>query len=361
MPTIVFIQETSGAVPQDHIRGTLYASALADEGVKTVYLGRQPAWVRTWSNPKPRWRRVAFALLKRTPLFDWLAALQTRRNERRILAASRTADWVHFIKGESTILPLIAEIRATSKCRIGYDLGDAIWLPEARSRFEKIHEILKTVDRVTTDNDFTKAYIERHNPDVFIWPSASQHEFMRLPARKSGRVIGWLGSPSTLFNLYLIWEALDAIGKRYPDVELWIVGSGANLSLLPRFESIRVRLFPEYDAARMYEWVPQFDIGLFPQFDTEENAGHGFTKAGIYMGANAVVVGSPVGVVPKIIRHSETGFLAASRQEWETCLGKLLEDRALMEAVAVRARRYAEENYSLAKEAKMLRSGFFES
>jgi len=47
-------------------------------------------------------------------------------------------------------------------------------------------------------------------------------------------------------------EALEAVGRRFANVELVLLGTGFNVAMVPAFENIRVRTIPRYDQATMW-------------------------------------------------------------------------------------------------------------
>jgi glycosyltransferase involved in cell wall biosynthesis len=58
-------------------------------------------------------------------------------------------------------------------------------------------------------------------------------------------------------------------------------------------------------------------------------------------------VASPVGVNRDILSDGETGFLAATEQDWRDKLARLCQDAALRERMGRAARMTVEEHYSL--------------
>jgi glycosyltransferase involved in cell wall biosynthesis len=370
MRRVLFVLE-KGFAPQDQIRGLIYKDSLAKHGIQASYVVRQPAWVGRWRYQGNLLFQGMGFLFMRIPPFKWVSRLQISWNHFRILRVADRFDAIHFIKTEASAYSFIHKLKSRTKAKVGYDLADAIWLPAAQPYFKKIDELLRSIDIVSTDNDFSLSYVSKIQAKSFIWPPASQTEFFNRSDRESVRkqygaegkiILGWLGSPSTLFNLYAIWEPLEALFGRHQNLELWILGSGPwhkvakTMNSLPRFEKVKVRLFPTYGPSEMHSITPAFDIGIFPQFDTEENSAHGATKVILYMAAGVPAVCSPVGQVPEVVQEGKTGFLAADPREWLQKLESLVVNAALRKSVGQAGIEFASAHYSLETGAKILKA-----
>jgi glycosyltransferase involved in cell wall biosynthesis len=145
--------------------------------------------------------------------------------------------------------------------------------------------------------------------------------------KQSGKVIiGWIGTPGTLFNLFSIFEPLERIFSRLNNIELRIVGSGHRKDLLPCFERVKYSTLPFYNQKEMIEEVLKMDIGLFPLFDIDNSNARGILKATIYMSGEVAVIGSAIGQTPDLISDGTNGLLARTPKEWEEKLEKLITD-----------------------------------
>jgi len=89
------------------------------------------------------------------------------------------------------------------------------------------------------------------------------------------------------------------------------------------------------------------DIGVMPLVDNAFQQGKCGLKVLLYMAMGLPAVASPVGVNTRIVRHGETGFLAAGEDEWERAIGELMDAPELRRRVRVRARADCEERYSV--------------
>ncbi len=322
---ILIVLEAGTAYPSGYVRGLIYRDLWVRNGYDVEYVSRlfpplvrfldsPPAWARPFLIAGPGWVLAAFS--------RWLG----RVREWVIARKARQCDIVHFVKAAS--YPLISRVRRQSKGRVVLDLVDALWLP--RYRIDHLPETLKLVDAVTTDNELTAGYLRKFQPDCTIVPDPPQVEAFDLRRANGGRqdggpcVIGWVGSGGTTHNLYVIWEALERLSEKHPDLHLRLLG--ADPKLLPPFEHVRWSNAARYTQAEMIDEVLKMDIGLFPLQDVQACRVRGVLKAAIYMAGGACVVASPVGQTIDLIEHGRTGLLAGTPREWEDALEQLVEN-----------------------------------
>lgn len=257
-------------------------------------------------------------------------------NEFRLVRLARSCDVVYMSKVQS--LRLVTLLRERTKARLVLDFGDAVWMP----RFEnpEFGKVLAQVHAVTTDNELTAAYARRFNANCTVVPDSPQIELfdeMRGKIIKNAGgpvVLGWIGSQSTAYNLYVIWEALERLFIKHPEIRLRLLGTGKDMGLLPAFEKVRYSRLEKYTQEEMVREVLQMDIGLFPLQDVEASRVRGVLKASIYMSGEAVVVTSPVGQCADFIKDGVNGMLAGTVEEWERKLDLLITDKKLRLALA---------------------------
>lgn len=355
MKKILLVLEAGDALPSGMVRGLIYKDLFCQKGYTARYISRIPAWmVRAAGNQgflfseKKEKSKKSF-LKKILEVFYFFLNW-------RIMRAARGFDVVYLSKVRSA--PLIRNLKKKTSARLVYDFGDALWLAGRNSNqffdVKNFEEILRTVDAVTTDNEQTAAYVRKLNPHVVTIPDYPQMEIFekqraKLSPKKDGSkiVIGWIGSPSTAYNLYVVWEALEAIFSKHNHIELRLVGTGADSRLLPQFENVVYTTRSSYSQADMAREVLAMDIGLFPLQDTEVSRVRGILKATIYMSGGCAVVCSPVGQCETFIRDGVNGFLARSKEEWIDKLELLITDHALRRRLAEEGLRTVKENFCL--------------
>jgi glycosyltransferase involved in cell wall biosynthesis len=256
-------------------------------------------------------------------------------------------------------LDLIKRVRQNSRARLIYDHSDALWLPHHAKAYAHIRDILRIVDAVTWDYKYTYDFVKQFNENVFHWPAASQVELFdrsRRPCdkKKDEIIIGWVGGGNTLFNLYIVWEALEKIFIKHNNVHLKLIGTGTNSLLIPNFEQVRYLGVPYYGQQEMIKEILNIDIGLFPLFDVEDSRVRGFLKALVYMSGEAAIIASPCGQIPALIQDGVNGMLAKSTVEWVEKLDLLITNHALRKRIAAAGLETVRRDFSLEKSFECL-------
>ncbi len=352
MKRVLTIQESSGKSPQDVVRGRIFKPLFAKDGVQADYAGRIPGLFTTHVTGHARiigffLRSIPGRLITKifSPLVTWA-------KERWIFYIAGRYDVIHLIKVESSAF--VAQLRRRSKARLVYDIADAMWLPRNSPKEKNLQSILSMVDAVTCDNSYVLSYSSSFNKHGYLYPSASQvesfdvHRPIKKPSDSNGKItLGWIGSPSTLFNLFLIWEALEDVFKAHKNIHLHIVGVGYDSSLLPRFENVNHSTVAQYDSRTMVDEVLKMDIGLFPLMDVENSLARGILKALIYMSGEAAVVASPIGDCPDLITNEVNGLLAEGNNDWTEKIGMLIRDHSMRKKIATEGLKTVREKYTL--------------
>ena len=352
MKKLLVVLEAGDSLPSGVIRGLAYEDLFAQNGFDAQFVSRRPG--RLFKTSKFPLRQ----LLDFAPLRNRLVSRLTAQNENRIRKLARGADVIYLNKVSSQ--SLLQDLLKEKHARIVYDFGDAIWLQEWSA--SELNEVLRQMDAVTTDNEITAGYVRRFNPNCVVIPDApALHAFdarrRELSQKPRDRVVlGWLGSPATTYNLYVVWEALEELFKRHQHLHLRLVGTGNDPRLLPEFENVRFSCVPFYDQAKMVEEVFGMHIGLFPLQDVERCRMRGVFKATNYMSGEAAVIASPVGQCADFIRNGVNGMLAATKEEWIEKLDRLIVDEGLRRGLAenglasVRANFRVEQSFAKLKE-----------
>ena len=226
-----------------------------------------------------------------------------------ILAISGRFDVIYTSKVQDW--DLIYKLKVLKKRRIVYDFGDSVWLFTNNERF---NEIISIVDTVTTDNKYVLDYVIKYNKNCIVIPDYPQLDVfdkLRLNHKKQNDkiVIGWIGTPGTLFNIGLIWDVIHFLFTKYKNIHLRIVGGGNNKSLFPDYYYIDYSVRATYNQKQMAEEILNMDIGLFPLQDIESSVVRGVLKASVYMCGAVPVVASSIGELSDFIqRLDKMGF-----------------------------------------------------
>src|SRR5262245_64064515 len=277
---VLVVLEAGDAWPSGWVRGLVYRDSFMRRGYTVRYVSRLWPWpIRLqWGRSRILAR---FSKLGLDYLLSKVAALAAFIREPWIVWLASRYDVVYL--GKVMSVSLVRRLKKRG-ARLVYDLNDAVWLPSWQSRISGVREILSSVDTVTCDNSHGAAFARQYNQNSFVVPDPPQVElFDQYRSRVSGRtgpvVIGWIGSPSTLCNLFAIWEPLERLFATHSDLHLRLVGVGHDRRLLPRFERIRWSATPHYTREEMVAEVLGMDIGLYPLFDVEDSLARGILKA----------------------------------------------------------------------------------
>ena len=240
-----------------------------------------------------------------------------------------------------------------------YDFDDAVMYRSAersnpvslirRARFRKV---IRAADAVIAGN---RILADEARPDtdapVYVIPTAVDTERVRPVVRRdrAGLCVGWLGSKGSIRQFDLLadtWREIvrrsaGAIGLRVvSDVCPECAGRGIE----------HVRWSPEAESAGL----ASFDIGVMPLVDHPFTRGKCAFKILQYFAAGLSAVASPVGMNTEVIRPGETGFLAASADDWITHIETLAADGDLRKKLGRNARVLVEEQFDVKKIARRL-------
>jgi glycosyltransferase involved in cell wall biosynthesis len=350
MTRILIVTETGDAWPSGYVRAILYGDRFRAAGLDVRYeTRREPSLTRLAERPP----RALVPVLARggQRLLDRLASHRAERREAAILEAAREREVIYLQKTSSW--PLFAALRDLPGKRIVYDLNDSVWLPRwAGFASGRVREILGAADAVTCDNPHTLAFAREVNPRVHLVPDPAQVEdFDRVrasaPRTEGPAVLGWIGSPGTVYNLFSIFEPLERLFARLPGITLRLLGVGPDRSRLPPFEKVRFDAVGDYTRDDMIREALGMDIGLYPLFDIEDSRSRGILKAAIYMSGEAAVVCPPIGHCADLIEDGVNGAIASSAHEWESKLERLVREPDLRRRLAAAGLKTVRERFSI--------------
>lgn len=251
-------------------------------------------------------------------------------------------------------------LRANARGLI-YDVDDAIMFRDRGSRTRvsvarrrRFRAMVRMSDVVLAGNDFLCGWAANYTARAICFRTVVDTELYTPGPRERHEplVIGWSGSASTNHYLSTVLPALDRLAQRYP-FTLRILSDTQEGIELDACRALRAEFFA-WDSATELRDLRAFDIGLMPLPDSEWAFGKCALKALLYMACGVPAVCSSVGAVTTIIADGETGFLAASDEEWCRKIECLLSDAALRQHIAEKARALVVSRYSLATHAPRL-------
>jgi glycosyltransferase involved in cell wall biosynthesis len=242
------------------------------------------------------------------------------------------------------------------------DLDDPTYMASDGMVYGRLGQLLKwpgKTDRlirwariVTCGNQNIAEYVRTRQRAADVIPTVvDTRVYQPSCSNREIPVIGWIGTHTTypfLERLLPIFERL-ALSRRFT---LTVVGSGR--------PSITVHgLHVDARPWRLDREVNDFrsiDIGVYPLVDDAWSAAKSGLKAVQYMACGVPFVMSPIGVCAQMGVPGETHFAATTDEEWETALGRLLDDRSLRCTIGRAGRAFAERNYSIEQQADRLAS-----
>lgn len=214
----------------------------------------------------------------------------------------------------------------------------------------KTMQVFKLADCVLAGNTHLMRVAAKHAKRAITFETAEDTDRIakRPPHTSDGPfVIGWLGSKTTGKYLEIIRTPLMEVCRAAPQTVVRVVGNEDFKGNIP-IEHLPWSLDTEIDA------LHTFDVGVMPLPDEPWSLGKSGGKARTYMAAGVVPVCSALGYNNELIEHARTGFLVRDPREWTDTLIKLANSPKLRQHIADAARRYVEQHFSLARQAKRL-------
>ncbi len=210
-----------------------------------------------------------------------------------------------------------------------FEADDPMWISPFGT-LDSFKDRIKNCDYVSVENALQLNAVRHLHKNVFITRGSPQLELFQARARqpvfkrkdRDHFIIGWVGSPSTVFYLKPVIPSLNRLAETRNDFVVRLVGVGG------QWESSNIKfpvqIVPTYSQSEMIDEVVNFDIGLFPLFNDELSALRGTLKARIYMSGKAAVVANRVGEVPHLIEDRVSGMIIDQDSDWEKKLDDLM-------------------------------------
>jgi glycosyltransferase involved in cell wall biosynthesis len=304
-----------------------------------------------------RYRLAAFdeALARRGWRVDPRALARGGAAFRRQMADAARADAVVL---QRRLLPghRLRRLRAAAKVLI-FDVDDAVFHRDSNARrpahslrrSARFRATVRAADLVTVGNDYL-----RRKATAFAEPSRvvriptcirpsdyvpTDHAADRIEDRDGVRLV-WIGSHSTLPSLTAARDALAAAHRRVPSLSLTVIADG-----VPELDGIPIRP-RRWSAATEAAELAAADIGVSWLPRHPWSLGKCGLKVIQFMAAGLPVVANPFGVHRRLVRHGETGFLAATAAQWAEAVGRLADSPAMRQRMGQAGRALVESEYS---------------
>jgi len=271
------------------------------------------------------------------------------RRVRRLLTARRY-DLIWIEKEALPWAPAMLETIFFGKQPVVIDFDDAWYVRYATHPNWAVRLVLggkfqKPVSKarvVTTGSTALKNWAQASKAArVVQLPSAvdiGRYQLMPLP--DGPFTIGWIGTPTNARYLELVADPLRYM-QRVWGARVRVIG--AEHFSLP---GLSIDHIPWREETESLE-LAACHVGIMPLRDGLWEQGKCGYKVIQYMAAGRATVASPIGANTSIIVHGQTGFLAATSEDWISALSSLAADREQTRKLGLAARQRAEEMYSL--------------
>ena len=274
------------------------------------------------------------------------------RNRVRVLRTCRNYDAVVLHK--RMLQPLHFLLLRHAAAVLVFDFDDAVFLrdvwppdPDARwrsfSRGLKFRMVTRHSDMVLAGNEYLVAEARRHQPRAHVLPSAVP--VSGVPQRTdrgehSRPVVGWVGTQGSLLYMERIAEVLRSVASQLP-FELRII---SNVEFaMPGVDCRNIR----WQEETQEQEIAEFDVGLMPLSDDPWARGKCAYKLLQYMAGGVPFVASAVGMNVEVAAGNSTGFAVETDEDLGRKLLTLLSDPGRRRSMGMKARRLAEERYSI--------------
>lgn len=270
---------------------------------------------------------------------------------------------LHRVACDRNVERLIGALQARGGVAI-FDTDDLVFDPAAfrfinspdfqdRRRVELYQEemrryraALELCNAVITSTDYLAQQARALGKPVWVHRNAFSLEMLeRSQAAQRRRqplsnrvVIGYAsGTPTHNQDFAVVRPVLQQIIRRYPQVELWLVGPldiGGGWGDL----STRVRRMGRVPWRELPQILAQFDINIAPLVTdnpfAQSKSEIKYVEAGL---VRVPTVASPTEAYCYAIQSGDNGYLAQDERQWEEHLSALIEQAELRSAVAGRA------------------------
>ncbi len=239
------------------------------------------------------------------------------------------------------------------------DYDDAIFHQYDKNKFKlikwilghKIDLIMKHANTVLVGNEYLSERAKKAGAKrVELLPTVIDLEKYHISCFNNNDIftIGWIGSPVTSHYLKFIIPALEEVCKNNT---ARLVLIGAKREDLPTNMPVKYVSWSEETETKE---IQKFDVGIMPLPDNAWEQGKCGFKLIQYMACSKPVIGSPVGVNSKIIRHGINGYQTKNINEWVSALKKLKNDPKLRQKMGKAGREIVEKDYCLQATAPKL-------
>lgn len=202
--------------------------------------------------------------------------------------------------------------------RIVFDVDDAVYI----TKYDNSNAIARLSDCVICGNENLRRHYENYCTNCIVLPTVDNtnkyETYWHNTFQK--KIIGWIGSQSTIDNFDVVIESLNIISSKHPEVKIAIISNTS----LDYTDKIYNSYFIQWNSETYLQEISQFTVGIMPLKDNEYNKGKCGFKLVQYLNMKKPVIGTGIGVNESIIKGN--GIIANSTEEWVDAIEKLLFD-----------------------------------
>jgi len=220
--------------------------------------------------------------------------------------------------------------------------------------FSKVAAICRMSYKVSAGNEYLADFARKYCREVVVVPTVVDTEKTHNCLQEQSvdkPAVGWTGTFSTLKYLDILVPVLQRLQNRHEFTFVVIANKDPQLSL-------KYYRFIKWKKETEIEDLLTMHIGVMPLHNGEIEKGKCGFKAIQYMALGIPAVVSPVGVNAEIVTDKENGFVAATENEWEEAIEKLLTDASLRKEFGAASRSRIENSYSVKSSTELFKSLF---
>lgn len=230
--------------------------------------------------------------------------------------------------------------------------------PPGSVALQGIIELLRHASGVTVSTPELAEIYRPLNPNLAVLPNRLDLGIRNWstppPDRDRSRpVLGWAGGATHVGDLPLIQEPIRRLLRRYPEIRFGLMSTPGLARWVEESWGIdngRLLLIP-YQPFRDYpQALARFDIGLAPLRSHRFNCAKSDLKVLEYGAWGLPVVASAVAPYQRTLEEGRTGFLAASAEEWEEKLARLIESPALRDEIGAALAAQVREQFDIGRD-----------
>lgn len=348
---VIFITREGYYLPGARIRCYNFARELATYGIDTEILSFSDTLGAKDGAEESQLR------IRDKIRYNWMAFKRLSKETEAIFYIQRFnyhsfAPYLVYIFNKNRIILDLDdwEIRENPKYRLGF-------YPSSKAHYITQHIAKRSICCIAASH-FLKDFLSQFNKNVYYIPSGVDTELFKpsLNNLNEGKIVfSWIGTfhkKEYIENIDFALSCFNLLRKRYFHIYFEIVGDGiyrdSLVKILDKYNDKHIILKDWIGPDKIPEYLAAVHIGVTPvSHNNKFNNAKSPTKLFEYMAMAKPTLSSDIGETSNIIRDGENGFLAKTKEEFTDKMQRLIENQNLRRQMGEKARKVAEEKYSL--------------